>query len=329
MYKSFHPKSSVDRIYNRREDGGRGLHGIENIVRAEEQSMKSYVQMKALTDPLMARCQELVNSWDDLEEKDGWYDKPLHGAWHQQVSQVADMGMGLSYQWLHKCDIRANTEALILAAQEQALNTRYIAKRIHHTNTDPRCRMCSQHDETISHLTSGCSKLAGTSYMERHNYVASIVYRAICSEYNIELPAEWKAEPHKVVENQHAKILWDFHIQTDRMVQHNQPDIVLIDKDAKTGLIIDIAVPMDGNIRDKELEKIDKYQQLKEELQTLWKVRMTVIPVVIGALGAVTERFPGWISLIPGKINAIRLQKAALLGTAKILRRVLKLPGLW
>jgi hypothetical protein len=327
MYKSFHPKSSVDRIYNRREDGGRGLHGIENIVRAEEQSVKSYVQMQALTDPLMARCQELMNSWDDLEENVGWYDKPLHGAWHRQVSQVADMG--LSYQWLNKCDIRSNTEALILAAQEQALNTKYMSKRIYHTTTDSRCRMCLQHDETISHLTSGCSKLAGTSYMERHNYVASIVYKAICSEYNIELPTDWKAEPHKVVENQRAKILWDFHIQTDRMVQHNQPDIVLIDKDAKTGIIIDIAVPIDGNIRDKELEKMDKYQQLKEELQTLWKVRMAVIPVVVGALGAVTERFPEWISLIPGKINGVSLQKAALLGTARILRRVLKLPGLW
>ena len=51
----------------------------------------------------------------------------------------------------------------------------------------------------------------------------------------------------------------------------------LLDKSAygyrfKGGLIIDITVPRDENIQDKELKKIDKYQSLKIELEEPWKV---------------------------------------------------------
>ena len=42
----------------------------------------------------------------------------------------------------------------------------------------------------------------------------------------------------------------------------------------------------DEHIQNKKLEKIDKYQSLKIELEQLWKVKIMVIPVVVGALGA-------------------------------------------
>ena len=96
------------------------------------------------------------------------------------MSEVTDMAR--AYQWLNKSNIRANTEALIMAAHEQALNTRAVAHKIYHTVQDPKCMLCKQHAETMAHITSGCSKLAGTEYTERHNDVASIVYRVICSE---------------------------------------------------------------------------------------------------------------------------------------------------
>ena len=186
-----------------------------------------------------------------------------------------------------------------------------------------------QHAETVAHLVSGCSKLAGTDYTERHNQVASIVYRAVCVEYNLPHNKDWWVEPEKVVQNDRAKILWDFSIQTDIRMPHNRPDIVLIDYTEKAGFIIDIAVPRDENIRDKELEKIDKYQPLKIELERLWDVKIKVIPIDVGALGAIADRLPSWLAQIPGTINEVKLQKSALLGTAKILRRVLRLPGLW
>jgi hypothetical protein len=237
--------------------------------------------------------------------------------------------MAKTYQWLEKTDIRDSTEALIMAAQEQALKTRAIEAKIYHTRQDPRCRLCKQHDETVQHITSGCTQLAGTAYTERHNQVALIVYRNICQVYDLETPRNWWEIPEKVVENEKAKILWDFHIQTDKQVMANQPDIVIVDKEKKVATIIDIAVPMDINIKAKEHEKIEKYQPLSEELRRIWKVNTKVVPVVVGALGALTAQHEKWLSEIPGQHNSTLLQKSTLLGTAKILRRTLKLPGLW
>ncbi|XP_076740510.1 uncharacterized protein LOC143418686 [Maylandia zebra] len=106
--------------------------------------------------------------------------------------------------------------------------------------------------------------------------------------------------PPRVVENDRAKILWDFQIQTDKMVVANQPDIVVVDKQKKTAVVIDVAVPNDSNIRKKEHEKLEKYQGLREELERMWRVKVTVVPVVIGALGAVTPKLGEWLQQIPG-----------------------------
>ena len=90
--------------------------------------------------------------------------------------------------------------------------------------------------------------------------MTSVIYRAICAEYNLEHSKDWWVEAEKVVKNDHAKIFRDFPIQTDKHLLHNRLGIVLI---TYTGLIIDIAVPRNENIQDKELDKIDKYQSLK------------------------------------------------------------------
>ena len=85
--------------------------------------------------------------------------------------------------------------------------------------------------------------------MERHNQVAGIVYRNICTEYGLEVPIlEWKTPP-KVVENDWARILWDLQIQTDKLVLANQPDIMLIEKEQRKAVLIDVAIPCDSNIR--------------------------------------------------------------------------------
>ena len=80
------------------------------------------------------------------------------------MSEVADMAR--TNQW-PKGNIRVNTEALIMAAQEQSLNTRAVAREIYHTVQDPRCRLCKQYAETVAHIISGYSKLAGTEYTKR------------------------------------------------------------------------------------------------------------------------------------------------------------------
>ena len=120
--------------------------------------------------------------------------------------------------------------------------------------------------------------------------------------------------------NDYAKILWAFPIQTDKHLLHNRPDILLINYKEQTSLIIDIAMPRNENIQNNKLKKIDKYQSLKIELEQLWKVKILVIPVVVGTLGAISDRLPGLLAQIQGTISEVELQKSALLGTGQVLR---------
>ena len=71
----------------------------------EEQSLKSYVSRKAESDPLMAECKRLIAIRKEPDEAAAWYEKPLHGAWHKGLSEVADMTH--TYQWLNKSNIKA------------------------------------------------------------------------------------------------------------------------------------------------------------------------------------------------------------------------------
>ena len=61
------------------------------------------------------------------------------------------------------------------------------------------------------------------------------------------------------------KVLWDFSIQTDHVIEAWRPDLVVVDKKRRTCKIIDFAVPGDSRIEEKEKEKIEKYQDLRRE----------------------------------------------------------------
>ena len=77
--------------------------------------------------------------------------------------------------------------------------------------------------------------------------------------------------------------------------------------------MIDIVVPSDSNIKKKEYEKLEKYQGLKEEVERTWKVKAKVVPVVTGALGAVTHKMEEWLQQIAGTTSDLSVQKSAVL----------------
>ena len=69
--------------------------------------------------------------------------------------------------------------------------------------------MCKDASETVQHIVAGCKMQAGRADTERHNQVAGIVYRNICTEYGLDrLKSRWET-PQKVVENNRTKLLWD------------------------------------------------------------------------------------------------------------------------
>ena len=62
------------------------------------------------------------------------------------------------------------------------------------------------------------------------------------------------------MENEEVKVLWDINVQCDNVIEAKRPDIILIDKNEQKGTIIDIAVPTDVRVGEKEREKMEKCQ---------------------------------------------------------------------
>ena len=122
-------------------------------------------------------------------------------------------------------------------------------------------------------------------------------------------------------ESTNNKLLWDFKIQTDKKIEHNKPDIVILDKIERKFLIIDVACSLDIGVKGKE--KNENYQYLKRELKRIWKLsRVTVVPVKIGTLGTVSKDIEKWSAEIGVTCRLESLQIACLPGAARILRKV-------
>ena len=97
----------------------------------------------------------------------------------------------------------------------------------------------------------------------------------------------------------------------------------LVDKPAMEAKIINVAIPGDARVKDKEMEKIGKCQLLREEIRKLWKLKKAnVVPVVIRALGAVCVLFDTRMEKLGGTITLEVIQKTALFGTVRLLRNI-------
>ena len=77
-------------------------------------------------------------------------------------------------------------------------------------------------------------------------------------------------------------------------IEHQSPGSLantqaLINKRKRICKIVDFAVPADHRINLKESEKKNKYIDFAKELKKLQNMKVTIVPIVIGALGTVTK----------------------------------------
>ena len=336
IHGALHPKSDVDRLYVKRKEGGRGLSSIEIVVKTEMNNVGQYVsnseealiqgvKMAGTIETEGTVAKEEFKRQRQNELKQRWTEKVMYGQFHRETDPLVDKEQ--NWCWLSKSDLKIETEALLCAAQEQALRTNYVKYHIDKTAESPMCRMCGKRGESVQHIVSECEKIAQKEYKRRHDNVAKRIHWDLCRKNGLEHVEKWYEHlPEGVIENDNVKILWDINIQCDNIIQARRPDIVLIDKNKKTGIIIDIAVPGDKRIEDKEKEKIEKYQDLKREIGRLWSLKkVQVIPIIVGALGSVTKGFKNWIEKLEISPNITDIQKTVLLGTARILRKVMEM----
>jgi len=70
----------------------------------------------------------------------------------------------------------------------------------------------------------------------------------------------------KPVYEQEDAVLWNQGVHTNREVTTNGPDIIMKNKKEKTYILIDVAIPADRNVVQKEKEKKLKYRCLCIEI---------------------------------------------------------------
>ena len=365
MHGMLHPKSDVDRIYIPRKEAGRGLIEIETAFKVAIVGLNHYLENKSTLSSNMIIMHEKTKAKNSIskiakniekemadlnfapkpdkptaenakalkqemkkelvkKKNNRWISKPLHGKYPSLIGEP-HVDLPNTNNWL-RSDIKGETEGLLIAAQDQALYTRNYQKHIVGKEIDSRCRMCYKQSETIDHITSGCEVLAKSDYIERHNKAAAYVHWNICNDLGIKTSDKWyEHQPGTVTNTETHTVLWDMAVHTDRHVGANRPDIIIKDKVNSTCKLIDMTVPCDKNVSIKEMEKKSKYQDLEIEIQRMWKMKTKVIPIVIGALGTIRKGMEDNIRSVSENPNLQTVQKTCLLGTARILRKVLSI----
>jgi hypothetical protein len=108
-----------------------------------------------------------------------------------------------------------------------------------------------------------------------------------------------------------------------RFVLVNRPDIIIKNMKDKICLLIDVAIPSDRNVIQKESENKLKYKNLSIEIQRMWNMKCFVILVISGATGIVTRGLKYVRNNTRKAFNRF-CTKTAVLGTSHIIRKVLQ-----
>lgn len=80
------------------------------------------------------------------------------------------------------------------------------------------------------------------------------------------------------------KILWDFNIQYDNIIEHRRTDIVAAEKKQNRCVIVDIVSLGKLRVHENEQEKMIIIRTLTE-ISRIWKTKhLEIVPAVVGDL---------------------------------------------
>eukprot|EP00957_Ditylum_brightwellii_P000711 55753-Ditylum_brightwellii.AAC.1 len=162
----------------------------------------------------------------------------------------------------------------------------------------PLCCLYNKKEESIFHIICNCTPLASTKYLEQHNAVAKYLHWCMLYDRKVLVCKHWWQ--HKLLQTMivnHLNITWDYTWDTEGKKIANKPDIVVIEKIAKTEKVIDVAVLHNTNIVATTAEKITN---------------------------AVGNSFHNYVGQMSPHTHMDTIQKTAVLRTAHILQHILR-----
>ena len=255
-----------------------------------------------------ARSKRLNFSFQErIQRKDRWLKHKRAGKFPEELDKpYIDKEASLS--WLKKGKLGFDGERIIFGVQDQGLLTNGF-KKMAGLSTNDQCRFCHAAVESATHLVSACEiMLADGHYTKRHNNVCRYLHWKVCQEYGIETKKVWEHEPQPVTANENVTIFYDKPIVLGRYVEGGaiKPDLVVWDKTKKTAKVIEVTVPNDFGLNRAERTKLNKYQDLKNDLRTTWELEdICIIPVVVGATGLVKANLKKYVGPSLGHQHAM------------------------
>ena len=146
----------------KRKERGRGLISVEQCIREEEKSLGFYVAKAEENLIRRVSVAETINTRDTItsvecnkqkakELKEKWSEKQMQGQFIREMTEKIDKEK--TWQWLSRGDLKAEKEALLCAAQEQAIRTNYMKYHIGKTSESPLRRLCGKKGERVQHVT--------------------------------------------------------------------------------------------------------------------------------------------------------------------------------
>ena len=91
-------------------------------------------------------------------------------------------------------------------------------------------------------------KLRQKEYKKRYDNVGRMIYCELCGVNGLDRADKWnKHQPQSVLEMDKIKVLWDFNIQCNHLIEARRLDIIVVGKEDRVCkiMIIDVSIPSD------------------------------------------------------------------------------------
>ena len=185
--------------------------------------------------------------------------KTIHGAFFRKAAEQR-IDLGESFVWLNGKGVTALTESKVMALQKQEVGVKVTRKEIWKEQLENvTCRVCKEDRESVAHIMFGCRVLLKTEYFKRHDAMMPVIYCYLLQKLGfVEELVEWYRIDYveKFKENDTCKLYWDFVFDTERSVECNRPDIVVILKETKEMIIkVKGSTPGDMNLTPRTDDK--------------------------------------------------------------------------